>query len=152
MHISWQDLQANLLILNYHTKPNLPTAPASDNFPPCIFSCPEQLNRTHCPSLGPPAPPTIRVFTTLQSDPRVLWPLRHLSRLVDDNFWWQFLMAIFDDNFWWQFPMTTSNDNFWWQFPMTISYVNLRCQFLITIFDDNFLDLFSTCDLWYLRH
>ena len=36
-----------------------------------IFSCPEQLNRTHCPLLRP-APLTIRVFTTPQSDPRDL--------------------------------------------------------------------------------
>ena len=50
-----------------------------------IFSCPQQLNRTHCPSLGPsvhPLPLTIRVFTTLQSDPRDLWPLRHLIRVM----------------------------------------------------------------------
>ena len=64
--------------------------------------------------------------------------------IFDDNFWWQFLMAIFDDNFWWQFLMpilmtiltTIFDDKFWWQF-----------------LDDNFFwDLFSTCDLWYLRH
>ena len=48
----------------------------------CIFfSCPEQLNRTPCLSLGP-APLTIRVSTTLQSDPRHLWPLRHLIRVM----------------------------------------------------------------------
>ena len=37
-----------------------------------IFSCPEQLNRTHCPSLGWSVallPLTIRVLTTLQSEP-----------------------------------------------------------------------------------
>ena len=44
-----------------------------------LFSCPEQLNRTHCPSV-PLTKLTIRVFTTLQSDPRDLWPLRHLIR------------------------------------------------------------------------
>ena len=53
-------------------------------------------------------------------------------------------MTIFDDNFWWQFLMpilmtilmTIFDDKFWWQF-----------------LDDNFFgDLFSTCDLWYLRH
>ena len=46
-----------------------------------IFSCPEQLNRTHCPSV-PLTKLTIRVFTTLQSDPRDLWPLRHLIRVM----------------------------------------------------------------------
>ena len=48
-----------------------------------IFSWPEQLNRWPCPlppwSLGW-SPLTIRVFTTLQSDPRDLWPLKHLTR------------------------------------------------------------------------
>ena len=44
-----------------------------------IFSCPQQLNRTSCPSLGL-TPLTIRVFTSLQSDPRDLRPLRHLIR------------------------------------------------------------------------
>ena len=34
-----------------------------------FFSCPEQLNRTHCLSVRR-APLTIRAFTTLQSDPR----------------------------------------------------------------------------------
>ena len=45
-----------------------------------FFSCPEQLNRTHCPSVCL-TPLTIRVFTTLQSEPRDLWPLRHLIRM-----------------------------------------------------------------------
>ena len=46
-------------------------------------------------SLGPAlAWATIREFTTLQSDPRDLWPLKHL---------WQFLMTNFEDNFRWQF-------------------------------------------------
>ena len=51
-----------------------------------VFSCPEQLNRTHCPSVGP-APLTIRVFTTLQSDPRDLWPLRQLIRMMRRLVW-----------------------------------------------------------------
>ena len=42
-----------------------------------FFSCPERLNRRPCPLLAL-TPLTIRVFTTLQSDPRDLWPLRHL--------------------------------------------------------------------------
>ena len=46
-----------------------------------IFSCPEQLYRWPCP-LVRPAPLTIRVFTTLQRDPRDLWPLRHLIRVM----------------------------------------------------------------------
>ena len=46
-----------------------------------FFSCPQQLNRTHCLSLGW-APLTIRVFTALQSDPRDLWPQRHLIRVM----------------------------------------------------------------------
>ena len=40
-----------------------------------VFSCPEQLNRTHCPLLGwlvGRAPLTIREFTTRQSGPRGL--------------------------------------------------------------------------------
>ena len=50
------------------------------------------------------APLTIREFTTLQSYPRDLWPLRHLMKTIfDDKFWWQFLMTIFDYNFWWNF-------------------------------------------------
>ena len=40
-----------------------------------------QLNRSHCPLLCL-LPLTIRVFTTLQSDPRDLWPLRHLFRVM----------------------------------------------------------------------
>ena len=50
-----------------------------------IFSCPEQLNRTHCLSLAcllALTKLTIRVFTTLQSEPRDLWPLRHLIRVM----------------------------------------------------------------------
>ena len=43
-----------------------------------MFSCPEQLNRWPCPLLGPTD--TIRVLTTLQSDPGDFWPLRHLKR------------------------------------------------------------------------
>ena len=100
-----------------------------------LFSCPQQLNRWPCPLLGwlvGWAPLTIREFTTLQSDPRDLWPLRHLIRLVDDNLLWQFfmtiLMTIFDDNFRWQFL---------WQFLMTI---------LMTIFWTYFQ--FVTCDIW----
>jgi len=46
-----------------------------------FFSCPEQLNGWPCLSLAW-APLTIRVFTTLQSDPRDLWPLRHLIRVM----------------------------------------------------------------------
>ena len=42
-----------------------------DDFPKLrmgvIFSCPEQLNRTHCPSLGQ-TKLTFKVFTRLQSD------------------------------------------------------------------------------------
>ena len=42
------------------------------NLSPCsVFSCPQQLNRTHCLSVCR-APLTIREFTTLQSDPRDL--------------------------------------------------------------------------------
>ena len=36
-----------------------------------VFSCPEQLNRTHC-LLVCPLPLTIKAFKTLQSDPRDL--------------------------------------------------------------------------------
>ena len=50
-----------------------------------IFSCPQQLNRTHCLSVRR-APLTIRAFTTLQSDPRDLWPLRHLIRQIFGRF------------------------------------------------------------------
>ena len=50
-----------------------------------VFSCPEQLNRWPCP-LVPwfvcLTKLTIRVFTTLQSEPRELWPLRHLIRVM----------------------------------------------------------------------
>ena len=53
--------------------------------PSNIFSCPQQLNRTHCPLLGL-TKLTIRVFTTLQSDPRDLWPLRHLIREIFGRF------------------------------------------------------------------
>ena len=48
-----------------------------------LFSSPVQINRWTCPLLAP-APLTSRVFTTLQSDPRDLWPLRHLIRQI---FW-----------------------------------------------------------------
>ena len=44
-----------------------------------FFSCPQQLNRWPCPLVAL-LPLTIRVFTTLQSDPRDLWPLGHLIR------------------------------------------------------------------------
>ena len=62
-----------------------------------IFSCPQQLNRTHCPLLAWLVcllPLTIRVFTTLQSDPRDLWLLRHLIRQIFErltDFWKSFL-------------------------------------------------------------
>ena len=47
-----------------------------------VFSCPEQLNRTHCLSVCLSIRPqqTIRSSTTLKSDLRELWPLRHLIR------------------------------------------------------------------------
>ena len=50
-----------------------------------FFSCPQQLNRWPCLSLVwsvPLTPLTIRVFTALQSEPRDLWPLRHLIRVM----------------------------------------------------------------------
>ena len=50
-----------------------------------VFSCPEQLNRWPCPLVGwylGLTPLTIRQFTTLQSDLRDLWPLRHLIRVM----------------------------------------------------------------------
>ena len=50
-----------------------------------FISCPEQLNRWPCPLVGllvGPPPLTIRVFRTLQSDPRDLWPLRHLIKMM----------------------------------------------------------------------
>ena len=47
----------------------------------CFFSCLWQLNRWPCPLVGW-APLTIRVYTTLQSDPKDLWPLRHLIRVM----------------------------------------------------------------------
>ena len=46
-----------------------------------VFSCPQQLNRWPCPLLCL-TKLTIREFTTLQSDPRDLWPLRHLIRVM----------------------------------------------------------------------
>ena len=46
-----------------------------------LFSCPEQLNRWPCPLVGL-LPLTIRVFKTLQSEPRDLWPLRHLTSVM----------------------------------------------------------------------
>ena len=60
----------------------------------------------------PLLPLTIRDFTTLQSDPRDLWPLRHFIRVMRRHD----LMTIFDDIFWWQFFMTIFYDNFLWQF------------------------------------
>ena len=50
-----------------------------------FFSCPQQLNRWPCPLVAL-LPLTIRVFTTLQSDPRDLWPLRHLIRQIFGRF------------------------------------------------------------------
>ena len=113
-----------------------------------LVSCPQQLNRWPRPLLGR-APLTIREFTTLQSDPRDSWPLRHVlwqflwqffMTIFHDNFSWQFLMTIFDENFWcnvlWQFLMTIFDDNFWWQFFMTIFHDNYLWQFLMT------------CDIW----
>ena len=45
-----------------------------------IFSCAEQLNLGDLGSyLALTKLITIKVFTTLQSDPRDLWPLRHLT-------------------------------------------------------------------------
>ena len=124
----------------------------------CFFSCPQQLNRWPCPLLGPSVcllPLTIRVTTEY---PRDLWPLIHLIRLVDDNFWWHFLMTIFYDNFLWQFfydnflwqlLMTIVDDNFLWQLLMTIFDDNYWWQFLMTMFNDNFLWQFvMTIFLW----
>ena len=62
-------------------------------------------------------------FCHTTSIPWDLLPLRHLIRvmrrsdltkILDDNLWWQFLMTIFDDNFRWQFLMTIFDDNLWW--------------------------------------
>ena len=73
----------------------VPAAPRKSlNFLPfqaaaALFSCPEQLNRTHCLSLAcllALTKLTIRVFTTLQSEPRDLWPLRHLIRQIFGRF------------------------------------------------------------------
>ena len=62
----------------WHTTSNKILNPREKNV---FFSCPEQLNRTHCLSVRR-APLTIRAFTTLQSDPRDLWPLGHLIRVM----------------------------------------------------------------------
>ena len=56
-----------------------------------IISCPEQLNRWPCPLVGW-TQLTIKPFTTLPSDPRDLWPLRHLIREMErheKNTFWQ---------------------------------------------------------------
>ena len=46
-------------------------------------------------SVGLPLPLTIRVFTTLQSDPRDLWPLRHLIRGIMTIFvTWQLIVTL----------------------------------------------------------
>ena len=47
-----------------------------------FFSCPQQLNRWPCPLVAL-LPLTIRVFTTLQSDPRDLWHLIRVMRRHD---------------------------------------------------------------------
>ena len=44
-----------------------------------FFSCPEQLNRWPCHSVCHSL--TVLLLLTLQSDPRDLWPLRHLFRV-----------------------------------------------------------------------
>ena len=50
-----------------------------------FHSCPQQLNRWPCP-LVRLLPLTIRLFTTLQSDPRDLWPLRHVIRVMRGHY------------------------------------------------------------------
>ena len=47
-----------------------------------FFSCPEQLKGDLVPWSVCLTELTIRVFTRLQSDPRDLWPLRHLIRQI----------------------------------------------------------------------
>ena len=46
-----------------------------------VFSCPQQLNRWPCHSLSHSLSQSL-LLLTLQSDPRDLWPLRHLIRVM----------------------------------------------------------------------
>ena len=78
---------------------------------------------------------TIRFFTTLQSDPGDLWPLRHLIRQM----------------------MTTFYDNFWSRYSITIflkltQYFNLLWQLLIKIFNHNSITIFWWYSISILNH
>ena len=105
-----------------------------------------QLNRWPCHSLSHSVTQWLSdsvshfLFLTLKSDPRDLWPLRHLITVMRKHDLTNFL-TIFDDNFWWQF---------WWQFFMTIFYDNFWWQFLMIIFDcsDWVTEPLLISDLW----
>ena len=77
----------------------------------CYKSCPEQLNRWPCHSL---TESLTFWFWHAKSDPRDLWPLRHLIRVMRKNDLRQFLttLTVFDfflDEFdyFWQFLIPT---------------------------------------------
>ena len=70
-----------------------------------MFSCPEQLNRTHCLSVCLSVRPqqlTVSPLTTLQSDPRDLRPLRLLFKVLRTHDLLPPFTTILDnfDNFW----------------------------------------------------
>ena len=85
-----------------------------------ISSCPEQLNMWPCLLCSTPL--TIRVFATLQSDPRDLWPLRYLIIVmrkhdltniltIFENF--EFFDNFYNfDNIWQLLTISTILDNF----------------------------------------
>ena len=72
-NLTWLMFQANAKFYTQLSTPGQVGEESSGDQVKRVFSCPEQLNRTHCPSLGwlvALLPLTIRVFTTLQSEPR----------------------------------------------------------------------------------
>ena len=81
------------------------------------------------------APLTIREFTTLQSDPRDLWPLRHLIRGMrrHNTTYLQFLMTIFDDN--WEPEFMTIF--FIWQSIVTLDSIRNSCDVFFVCWHKN---------------
>ena len=108
-----------------------------------LISCPEQLNRTHC-LLVCPLPLTIKAFKTLQSDPRDLWPLGHLIRvmrrhdLTKKDLEWPFWPIFFAKCISYMYPGARKKiwATFFWFYPLKrlfllegVRFPGIRCHF-----------------------
>ena len=120
-----------------------------------VFSCPQQLNRWPCHSLTHWLTHWLRVLLllTLQSDPRDLWPLRHLIRMIRKHdltnimtiliLFWQFWFSFENVNFFWKFLTIFNN---FWQFLRILhifDLTDLTLNFQVTMIFINSISHFS---------